>query len=477
MPRRLPLPLLATALLLGGGCYQDDTTVSSPQGLRPLITVRLTDAPFPYDSLHSVSIYVVRIEASATQDTSGSGQWVLITEPRKAFDLLALQQGTTALLGEGEMPAGQYHSVRMTIDTSLSSITWNDAAQHPAQVHWHGWSTIYAFVEYPVNVATQGADIVLDFDVGRSFLFNFDGSYAFDFTPQLRAINSAAAGAIAGTVTESSGGTSSPVPNAQVCVFAPYPGQPDSIGYLVATGRSDQAGHYQVGFLPPGRYFVKIEEPFIPSLASIVTPNVEVRAGATTTLSVSLAQAGAGHAYIHISGQNQVGVGGTILLYAAVGDANGNPVQNPQVTWTSSDTTVAAVAGGNDTVTVAQVSVKGVRAGVATIHATSGALSDAITIQVLGSPGAPVASVTVQPATASLTVGDSVYFTAELRDSTGTVLSGRPVSWFSTDSSVFVIQFQGGTNPIAIVRPRGVGSAFLRATSEGKTGAATITVH
>ena len=156
-----------------------------------------------------------------------------------------------------------------------------------------------------------------------------------------------------------------------------------------------------------------------------------------------------------------------------MGDATGAPVSNPSVTWTSDSPAIASVSSsGTDT-----AAVTGNQEGFATIRATSGALSDAITIQVLGSPGAPVASVTVQPATASLTVGDSVYFTAELRDSTGTVLSGRPVSWFSTDSSVFVIQFQGGTNPIAIVRPRGVGSAFLRATSEGKTGQATITVH
>ena len=470
MSRRLALPLLATVLLAGGGCYQDDTTVSSPQSLRPLITVRLTDAPFPYDSLHSVSIYVVRIEASATQDTSGSGQWVLITEPRKAFDLLALQQGTTALLGEGEMPAGQYHSIRMTIDTSLSSITWNDAAQHAAQVHWHGWSTIYAFVEYPVNVATQGADIVLDFDIGRSFLFNFDGSYAFDFTPQLRAINSAAAGAIAGTVTDF-GGTSSPVPNAQVSVFASYPGQPDSIGYLVATGRSDQAGHYQVGFLPPGRYFVKIEEPFIPSLASVVTPNVEVRAGATTTLSVSLAQAGAGHAYVHISGQNQVGVGGTILLYAAVGDANGNPVQNPQVTWTSSDTDVAVVRAPGDTISAM---VAGRQAGVATIYAASGGLTDSLVVHVvvLGS----VATVTIVPASATVTVGDSgVFLEAVLRDSTGHVLGGG-ASWFSSDTSVVFVYPCGACSGDRALG-RGPGTATVSATSQGKTGQAVITVH
>src|SRR5256714_109362 len=157
MSRWTPLAASLVVTLCLGGCYQDDTTVNSPQAVQPVITVRLTDAPFPYDSLHSVTIHVVRIEANITQDTSGDGHWVVITQPRKSFDLLALQQGTTALLGAGEMPAGQYHAVRMTIDTTQSAITWNDAAQTPAQVNWHGLSKIYAFIEYPVSVATQGA--------------------------------------------------------------------------------------------------------------------------------------------------------------------------------------------------------------------------------------------------------------------------------------------------------------------------------
>src|SRR2546426_176870 len=378
MSRRAKLAgFLAVALSLAG-CYQDDTTVTAPPRLRPRVTVRLTDAPFPYDSLYGVTIYVVRIEASTAQDSSGGDPWAVITEPRKSFDLLALQQGTTALLGEGEMPAGRYHRVRMTIDTSLSSITWNDAARTPAHVNWYGRSSIYASVEYPVDVPTEGADIVLDFDVGRSFLYNFSSNNnAFDFNPILRAINSAAVGAIAGTVTQDSGGTTSPVPNAQVFLYT------DSIGYnLEATGRSDEAGHYKVGFLPPGTYLVKIEEPFIPSLEPVATPNVQVTAGGTATVSVTLPQAGAGHAYIHISGPTQVGVGGGIDLFAAVGDASGNPIQNPSITWTSGDPTVAAIQGGNETVTSAGVSVRGVQAGVATNHATSGGLTDSLVVPV-----------------------------------------------------------------------------------------------
>src|SRR2546423_3317731 len=346
MSRRALLTALAAVALAWAACYQDDASVTAPEAVRPQITVRLTDAPFPYDSLHSVTIYVDSIEAADSGGTSGGGEWVVITEPRKTFDLLALQQGTTALLGAGEMPAGQYHAVRMTIDTTQSAITWNDAAQTPAQVNWHGLSKIYAFIEYPVSVATQGADIVLDFDVGRSFQFNFyNSNNEFDFTPHLRAINSAAAGAIAGVVTQGANGATQPVSNAQVSVYGTYPGRADS-AYLEATGRSGGDGHYKVAFLPPGSYVVRIEEPFLPNLDPVITSDVQVAAGNTTPLSVLLPNAGSsGGAYVRISGPTSVGVGGTITLFAAVGDASGNPVRNPSVTWTSSPADTASVTG------------------------------------------------------------------------------------------------------------------------------------
>ncbi len=471
MPRRLALPLLATALLLGGGCYQDDT--SGPATHKPLAKVLLTDAPFPYDSVSSVNLHVVRIEASTQMDTSG-GDWVVIAEPRQTFDLLQLQQGTTAILGEGQIPAGEYHAIRMTIDTSLSSIR-SPAGQIP--VNWNNYSgsndmPLYASVDYPVNVSSEGAEIVIDFDLGRSFLWDLYGTREFTLFPWLRAISTAATGAIAGTVTSDYNGPVEPVPNASVTVCSRSPCDSQSATNVVASSRSDNAGHYKVAFVRAGTYTVQIERADHPWLDPVIRPTVGVTTGDTASLSVVLPRAGSGGAYIKISGPTSVGVGGTIILTVAVGDASGHPVVNPVVTWTSDAPAIAEVASGADSVTV----VTGHQAGFATITATSGKLSDAIAIQVLGSPGAPVASVTVQPASANLAVGDSVYFTAEVRDSAGTLLSGRPVSWFSTDSSVFVIQFQGGTNPIAIVRPTGVGSALLRATSEGRTGQATITV-
>jgi len=222
MSRRVALPVIAAVLLAGGSaCYQDDSS-NGPASRKPLAKVLLTDAPFPYDSVTSVNLYVVRIEASTQMDATG-GDWIVIAEPRRTFDLLQLQQGTTAILGEGEIPAGQYHAIRMTIDTSLSSI---QGFGGEVPVNWNNYSAsnempLYASVDYPVNVSSEGAEIVIDFDLGRSFLWDLYGTQMFTLFPWLRAISTAATGTIAGTVTTDDNGPVEPVPNASVTVCSP----------------------------------------------------------------------------------------------------------------------------------------------------------------------------------------------------------------------------------------------------------------
>src|SRR5947209_13427246 len=100
MTKRLIHSVLAAVALVGlGGCYQDDS--SGPPRGRPLVRVSLTDAPFPYDSVTSVNIYVVRIEASTQLDTSGGGNWGLDHEPGKAREQLGVHQRGTDLRAGG----------------------------------------------------------------------------------------------------------------------------------------------------------------------------------------------------------------------------------------------------------------------------------------------------------------------------------------------------------------------------------------
>src|SRR5205814_6073917 len=248
-----------------------------------LARVLLTDAPFPYDSVASVNVYVASIDASSDIDTTGGGTWVRVATPDKAFDLLTLQRGTTAFLGEAELDPQQYRAIRMVIDADRSSIVYNNGAS--PSVHWpwpgSGAVTLFALVEEPLDLSTRaaaapgGAVIVIDFDVGRSFLYAYFGTREFTVLPWLRAVNSAATGTLAGTVTTDSGGRTQPVKNANVTVCGSPACDPPN-AYVVATGRSDAAGRYTVGFLRAGAYTVRIEQPDYPSLAPGILPNVHI---------------------------------------------------------------------------------------------------------------------------------------------------------------------------------------------------------
>jgi len=476
--------LFATLLVLVGtagvACYQDDTL--HPLAISPT-KVFITDDPFPFDTVGSVNIYVTKIEACACLDTTNqTGTWVTLAAPDKAFDLLTLQQGATAFVGQSTIDAGRYAAIRMTINVDLSSIKYIDGSD--AVVHWPypgaGEIQLYAVVEAgPLAIAATGSEIVLDFDVGRSFLYNFTGNHDFLLYPTLRAVNSAATGAIAGTVTAPDiEGNPTPVKNADISIFGGNPNLPSSTWGLASTGRTDAQGHYQVSFLDAGTVIVQAQQPDLPGLVQAVMPNVLVTAGSTTTVNLLLPRAGAGGTFIHITGPLTVGFGGTVMLVAAVGDSNGIPEANPQVTWMSRDTSVAMVLQDSSFVadSLSKTLVLGRGAGTAWIVASSGALQDSVPVQVINTPPSnPVASITLTPAAMTLAKGDSNYFTATLLDSAGTVLTTPQISWFLTDSSgvASIIWASGNT---AWVYGYTSGSTHIRAASQSKIKDATITV-
>jgi uncharacterized protein YjdB len=157
-----------------------------------------------------------------------------------------------------------------------------------------------------------------------------------------------------------------------------------------------------------------------------------------------------------------VQVGLTVQLTASPRDASGNPLSGRVVTWTSSAPGVATVnASGR---------VTGVAAGSATITATSEGQSGTAAVTVTTPAPAPVASVTLSPATVSLGVAGTQQLTATLRDASGNLLTGRVVTWAS--SNVLV----GSVSGSGLVTGLVVGSATITATSEGQSGSAALTV-
>jgi hypothetical protein len=107
--------------------------------------------------------------------------------------------------------------------------------------------------------------------------------------------------------------------------------------------------------------------------------------------------------------------------------------------------------------------------GEATVTATSEGRSGSATVLVR--PPA-VATVTVSPAFSALAVGATVQLSATLRDSSGAILTGRPVLWTSSSPAIASVSNAGLVTAVAI----GV-DTVTAATDEGTAGSAVVVVQ
>jgi trimeric autotransporter adhesin len=87
-----------------------------------------------------------------------------------------------------------------------------------------------------------------------------------------------------------------------------------------------------------------------------------------------------------------------------------------------------------------------------------------------GTGPVPVASVEVVLARSSILEGETTNATATTKDANGSVLSGRAVSWASSDPTVATVT-QGG-----VVTGVKAGATTVSASSEGRSGTATVTI-
>jgi uncharacterized protein YjdB len=148
-------------------------------------------------------------------------------------------------------------------------------------------------------------------------------------------------------------------------------------------------------------------------------------------------------------------------LAATALDVSGAVDSGVAISWFSSNSGVASVSSSGE-VTAGSV-------GNATITASSGGASGTATIQVTSS--APVvASVSVSPSSSSLYPGRTKQLTATLKDASGNILSGTPVSWTTSSSGVASVSSSGVVSGVA------VGSATITAAAGGQSGTASVTV-
>src|SRR5690348_12594788 len=152
-------------------------------------------------------------------------------------------------------------------------------------------------------------------------------------------------------------------------------------------------------------------------------------------------------------------IGASVSLTAKVVNAQGQTVPGATVFWNTSNANVATVSS-NGTVT-------SVDTGTAQIAASANGVSGIANITVLPQP---VAGVTVTPTSQVIKVGQKFQFQAQPVDADGNPLSGRVVTWSTSDATVASVDNTGLVTGVA------VGPATITAASEGKSGSAAVSV-
>lgn len=256
-----------------------------------LLTVRLTDAPFPFSEVARVDVYVVRVDAKTAETTDAEaedegdrGGWTTIATPNTLINLLDLGSGQTVNLGATTLPTGTYRSFRLVLDTDQSSITLKDGSEPPIHFPSAGTSGIKVKLDQPIQLTEDGSVMTLDFDIGRSFVLRGNRSAnGFNFKPVIRAVAQDITGTVTGSVRANSA-TGAGVAGATVEVLTAGSLLTDSDPtHIVASTATDANGNFRIAFLLPGTYVLRATPPaasgFKPAL---LTGGLTINTGAET---------------------------------------------------------------------------------------------------------------------------------------------------------------------------------------------------
>ncbi|HUQ81506.1 MAG TPA: Ig-like domain-containing protein [Gemmatimonadaceae bacterium] len=149
-------------------------------------------------------------------------------------------------------------------------------------------------------------------------------------------------------------------------------------------------------------------------------------------------------------------------LTVAITDATGKALTGRSVAFSSSRPDIATVNGNGTVLAVAE------GRAIITASAVLDQVSGSATVDVVP---VSVSSISITPAGGQTVFeGSTLQLSAVTRDGTGNILTGRPVSWTTSNQSVATVSSGG------LVSGAALGTTQITAESEGKTASTQITV-
>ncbi len=256
------------------------------------MTIQLTDAPFPHALVSEANVTIFKMDArkkdkesdgvsegEMTQETDAS--FVVLMEDEIQVNLLNLTNGITETLVDTQVPVGMYDLVRVYVKGI--NVVLTDGTTYDLKVPSGEQTGIKVFLKPGLNVVgTLSADLLLDFDVSKSFVAkgntnDLAGITGFNFKPVIKASNLSTAGSLAGMVTTLQEEVAIGLEGAQVSVFA--------ADTLNTTTFTDETGAYMVLGLLEGAYDVAVD---LEGYESQTAENVEIMAANKTVQNFEL---------------------------------------------------------------------------------------------------------------------------------------------------------------------------------------------
>jgi len=241
----------ASALLSacgGGGSVAVGTDANPATGT---LRVSLTDAPAcGYDQVN-ITVDRVRVHQSASAGDNEAGWRELVLSPARKVDLLTLQNGVLAELGQMPLPAGQYQQIRLVLagngaGSPANSVVPTGASEMPMDTPSGMQSGLKLIGGFTVETGRL-ADIVLDFDACKSIVARGNGGYMLK--PVMTMIPRSATG-ITGYVQAGVSGVTVSAQKAGVVVRST---QPNANGQFILAPIDPKLAPFDIVFTAAGR--------------------------------------------------------------------------------------------------------------------------------------------------------------------------------------------------------------------------------
>lgn len=150
------------------------------------VTLRLSDAP---GSFQSATVWVSKVQLVGGDSTPFTA-----ADTAAVYDLLALQNGVTALLGSVTIPAGSYEQLRLIVDSArvvlASGLSMANGDTTVSLRVPSGMETgIKVNFAGPVQLPPGQTTMLVDFDVSQSFVLTGPANAPFGvlFKPVIHA--------------------------------------------------------------------------------------------------------------------------------------------------------------------------------------------------------------------------------------------------------------------------------------------------